>query len=64
MSRHFVCGVDFEAELDHTLDFFNSIDELKAKKKCWPECGIVEVILDEQCEVVAHSVVLEPKSRL
>lgn len=61
MSTHYLCGVDFQEELAHTLDYYDTVEALKADKTCWKKCGIVEVSLDKQGELIAHSWVVEQK---
>ena len=42
----YTCGVDWQYHLgeDHYgVTFFFSIESLKANKKCWVTCGIVEL---------------------
>jgi len=55
MSKHYICGIDFQEELEGCLDVFDTVEELKQKKECWPECGIVEMELGEAGEVVSHT---------
>lgn len=47
----YMCGVDFqhEVEQDHlgTL-IFPKLAQLKRKRTCWKECGIVEV----ECKII------------
>jgi hypothetical protein len=64
MSKHYLCGVDFEHELDHTLDYFESVDLLKRQQPCWRTCGIVEVELDELGEIVNHRWIEPQKAKL
>lgn len=55
MTRHYLCGVDFQHEMDEGLaDFYDSVEELKEKKKCWKQCGIVEIFLDESAEMISY----------
>lgn len=47
----YACGVDWQHEigphgapdLSGKVPLYNSIEDLKAKRKCWIECGIVEL---------------------
>lgn len=42
----YMCGVDFQHELGEALGdtpVYSSIEELKREKRCWKQCGIVEV---------------------
>jgi hypothetical protein len=44
----YMCGVDFQHHLDgdaYGTRSYPSVEDLKARSKCWPQCGIVE------CEV-------------
>lgn len=60
MTEHFLCGVDYQHEMAEGMaDFYDSVEELKAAGKCWRECGIVKVVLDERGEEVAHEWVVE-----
>lgn len=50
MSRTlYTCGIDWQHEiceahdLEGKMPFFSSVEELKANKKCWKTCGIVEI---------------------
>lgn len=42
----YMCGTDFQHELGIASDgnkIYPSVENLKQHKKCWEECGIVEV---------------------
>ena len=42
----YMCTTEFDCELgehSHGVRVFPSVEELKDKCSCWPECGIVEV---------------------
>ena len=48
----YVCGTDWQFECKELLiqtTLFNTIKELKKKKKCWKRCGIVEIKMREVC---------------
>ncbi len=60
MSTHYICGTDFEQELEGCLDVFDTVEELKEKKPCHVECGIVEMELDAAGEVKAHVWIQKP----
>ncbi len=62
MSKHYLCGVDYQHEMEEGLaDFFDSVEELKSARKCWTECGIIELELDEAGKEIGHSWV-EPQN--
>jgi len=42
----YICGVDFQHELEHGAHFYNSLEGLKNSSQCWEECGIVRVEFD------------------
>jgi hypothetical protein len=52
MKTMYCCGVDWTHEIGEAPDLegriplYSSIEELKAKRTCWEECGIVEVKLE------------------
>lgn len=55
MSKHYLCGVDYQHEMGmNSAHLYTSIEELKAKSRCWAECGIVELELDEAGNEVCH----------
>lgn len=45
----YTCGVDWQHEIGEAPDlegkmpFYSTVKELKKKRTCWEECGIVEV---------------------
>ena len=42
----YMCNTDYEIELGSALGgikVYSSIEDLKKSKKCWSDCGIVEV---------------------
>lgn len=45
----YACGVDLEYEvgeasdLEGSMPFYSSVEELKENKGCWESCGIVEL---------------------
>ena len=41
----YVCGVDYQHEIGETCDvvLYASVEDLKAKRTCWKQCGIVEL---------------------
>lgn len=42
----YVCGTDWQCEakdVPHAVKFYKTIDRLKSDKKCWKDCGIVEI---------------------
>ena len=47
----YTCGVDWQHEIGQAADLegkeplYSTVEELKAKRDCWKECGIVEVEL-------------------
>lgn len=48
----YCCGTDWQHEiceaddLEGKVPLFSSVEKLKANKKCWAECGIVELKVD------------------
>jgi hypothetical protein len=46
----YLCGVSFQHELGECSDihFYDSLDELKQKSKCYAECGVVELDVDDK----------------
>ena len=52
MKTMYCCGVDWTHEiceapdLEGRIPLYSSIEELKAKRTCWEECGIVEIKLE------------------
>lgn len=56
MSKHYLCGVDYQHENDQgKADYYDFINELKDNKSCWKQCGIVELELDEQGNEIGHT---------
>lgn len=47
----YACGVDWQHEIGEAPDLegkmplYSSVEELKRKRTCWDECGIVEIEL-------------------
>lgn len=44
----YMCGIDYQHELEGSPDgtpVYSSVTELKTYKRCWRQCGIVEVEL-------------------
>lgn len=52
MKTLYACGVDWQHEIGHASDLegkmplYSTIEELKEKRTCWQECGIVEIKLE------------------
>lgn len=47
----FMCRTDYEYELENAaggVEIYSSVDDLKKHKKCWEDCGIVEIELVEK----------------
>jgi hypothetical protein len=60
MSKHYVCGVDYQHELEECLaDVYDSVEALKSARKCWKQCGIVEFTLDEKGQEVGNGIWIE-----
>ena len=61
MSKHYMCGIDFQHEMDAgCADFYDTIEDLKkGKGRCWQQCGIVELELDGRGAVLGHKWVVE-----
>lgn len=52
----YLCSTDYEFELESAaggVKIFSSINDLKKNRKCWEECGIIEV------EIVQKKVIVE-----
>lgn len=51
MKTLYACGVDWNWEIGEAVDLegvmplYSSVEELKAKRSCWVECGIVKLTL-------------------
>lgn len=44
----YMCKTDYEYELENAaggVEIYSSVEDLKKHKKCWEDCGIVEVEL-------------------
>jgi hypothetical protein len=61
MSNHYVCGIDFQHEMDGNFaDFYDTIEDLKRdKSRCWQQCGIVELELGDRGEILNHKWIVE-----
>lgn len=60
MNKHYLCGTDYQHEMAEGLaDFYLSLEEIKVCKKCWGECGIVFIELDESGNEVSHRWIVE-----
>lgn len=52
MRTLYACGVDWQHEIGEASDLegkmplYSSVNELKSKRSCWKECGIVEIKLE------------------
>lgn len=60
----FVCGTDWQFECRDILSrtkLFNTIEELKEQKKCWQECGVVQLEISEVCWLEKPTVPWEAK---
>lgn len=57
----YLCGTDYRHEMDNgTAIYYDSIEKLKASSKCWEECGIVELWLDETASEIGAKWVEKP----
>lgn len=59
--KKFLCGVAFRHELGECDDihFYDTLEELKEKSKCWTECGAVEIEFETKPEeYTSHAWVL------
>jgi hypothetical protein len=46
--RKYLCGVDFQHELEEgRADLYDTVAKVKRNKPCWKECGIVEINFKE-----------------
>jgi hypothetical protein len=53
--KKYLCGVDYQHEMEEGLaDFYDSIEKLKQEKRCWPQCGIVEIDLDRDGKEIGY----------
>jgi len=59
-TKHYVCISDFKHE-ENSLDYFSSIEELKNKKACWQECGVMEVELNESGEKISSREIIKSR---
>ena len=54
-TKHYLCGVDYQHELEEGLaNLYDSVQALKDDGKCWRQCGIVELELDEAGNEIGH----------
>lgn len=61
-TKHYICGVDYEYELETgQADHFTSVEDLKEHKLCWRSCRIMEMVLDGAGEIVSASIVADPE---
>jgi hypothetical protein len=57
----YCCGIDWSEEIGEAPDLegkiplYSSIEELKSRRTCWEECGIVEVELTKIKYVVPQN---------
>jgi len=50
----YMCKTDYEHELGSAVGgviVYSSIEDLKEHKKCWQDCGIVEVLVELNLQV-------------
>lgn len=55
----YICGTDFQHHLGpggdvDGVEIFNTLADLKRKKPCWKECGVVELEIKPLAYVVAE----------
>jgi hypothetical protein len=56
--KFYMCGVDWQHEIGEAPDLegrmpiYSTVEELKAKRTCWPECGILEIVMTESQWIV------------
>lgn len=43
--KSYICGVDWQHEVEECNDvkLYSTVNALKKDRKCWKECGIVEL---------------------
>lgn len=41
----YCCGIGYQHDPDFKV--YTSIDDLKRDRSCWKECGIVEIVVDD-----------------
>lgn len=44
----YICGVDWQHDPISQIRFYPTIEELKEKRTCWSECGIVKVLVSNE----------------
>lgn len=55
MTFKYICGVDYQHEMEEgKADLFDSAQELMTAKRCWKQCGIVRILLDQEGNVARH----------
>ncbi len=63
----YACGVDWQHEigeagdLEGKMPLYSSIEELKAQRTCWAECGIVVLELTEAEWAVAQDLMRDKR---
>lgn len=61
-TKNYLCGVDYQHEMEEGFaDFYPSVEELKNNRRCWKNCGIVEISLDESGNEMGHKWILAQK---
>lgn len=63
----YCCGVDFQHEIGEAPDLegkmplYSSVEELKANKSCWEECGILKLELVKKEWIEPQNLFGKPK---
>ena len=59
-TKHYLCETDYRHEMEMGMaSFYDSLEDLQKHSKCWQECGVVAIILDEAGDEVSHSWVID-----
>lgn len=51
----FCCGTDYKQGHPEFGKYFEDINELKSKKTCWVNCGIIQVVVTYKGDELFHS---------
>lgn len=59
--KFYMCPTDYDFEIGEAPDLegkfpiYSSVEELKARRSCWDECGIIEVEIKKVSVVVPEN---------
>ena len=60
MKTKYMCGVDYQHEFKAGFaSIYDSLEEIKNNRPCSKQCGIVEVVFDENDKEVSHKWIQE-----